>query len=80
MQSEISCNCRPSFRELARSSKVQSIVEETLQNSASPVRATLFDKTGGANWLVPWYQDLTICVDTRLDVPGYGCVDTGEVR
>jgi ectoine hydroxylase-related dioxygenase (phytanoyl-CoA dioxygenase family) len=32
----------------------------------------LFDKTGSANWLVPWHQDLTICVDTRLDVPGYG--------
>jgi len=62
----------PTIRELASSTKVRSIVEETLQNSASPVRATLFDKTGGANWLVPWHQDLTICVHTRLDVSGYG--------
>ena len=62
----------PVIRELACSAKVRSIVEETLQNSASPVRATLFDKTGGANWLVPWHQDLSICVDTRLDVTGYG--------
>jgi hypothetical protein len=62
----------PIIRELACSAKVRSIVEENLQNSASPMRATLFDKTGGANWLVPWHQDVTICVDTRLDVPGYG--------
>jgi ectoine hydroxylase-related dioxygenase (phytanoyl-CoA dioxygenase family) len=62
----------PVFRELACSVKVRKIVEESLQNSASPVRATLFDKTAGANWLVPWHQDLTICVSARLDVPGYG--------
>jgi hypothetical protein len=53
----------PVIRELACSIKVRSIVKETLRNSASPVRATLFDKTGNANWLVPWHQDLTVCVD-----------------
>lgn len=62
----------PVIRELASSAKVRSIVEGTLLNSAWPVRAILFDKTGGANWLVPWHQDLTICVGTRLDVPAYG--------
>lgn len=62
----------PVIRELAHSTRVRSIVEEILQDGILAVRATLFDKTAGANWLVPWHQDLTVCVDERLDVPGYG--------
>jgi hypothetical protein len=62
----------PVIRDLACSAKVRSLAEGILQGSALAVRATLFDKTAGANWLVPWHQDLTVCVETRLDVPGYG--------
>ena len=62
----------PNINELAHSGKVQSIVEENLGKRAFPVRGTLFDKTGTANWLVPWHQDLTICVVSRAAVPGYG--------
>ena len=62
----------PVVRELAYSTRVRSIVEEILEDDFLAVRATLFDKTAGANWLVPWHQDLTVCVDGRLDVPGYG--------
>jgi hypothetical protein len=36
------------------------------------VRSILFDKTPGANWAVPWHQDLTIAVRHRVDVSGYG--------
>ena len=62
----------PVIRALACSLNVRSMVEETLRGTALPVRATLFDKTPDANWLVPWHQDLTICVAARLEVPGYG--------
>jgi ectoine hydroxylase-related dioxygenase (phytanoyl-CoA dioxygenase family) len=62
----------PAIKELADSAKIRSIVNEILTDEPFPVRATLFDKTAGANWLVPWHQDMTICVDERLDVPGYG--------
>jgi len=62
----------PIVNELAHSPKMSSIVEEHLGDSAFPVRGTLFDKTSTANWLVPWHQDLTICVESRLDVAGYG--------
>jgi len=62
----------PTINELAHSPELRSIVEENLAKSAFPVRGTLFDKTAGANWLVPWHQDLTICVLARIDVPGYG--------
>src|ERR1043165_5520851 len=38
------------------------------------IRATLFDKTPGTNWKVPWHQDLTIPLDSRPDshIAGYG--------
>lgn len=36
------------------------------------MRGTLFDKTPSANWLVPWHQDLTICVKQRIEAAGYG--------
>ena len=62
----------PAINELAHSAKVLSIVEENLGKPAFPVRGTLFDKTKTANWLVPWHQDLTICVVSRVDVAGYG--------
>ena len=36
------------------------------------MRAIYFDKSTESNWLVPWHQDLTIAVDQRKDVPGFG--------
>ena len=62
----------PVINELAHSTKLSSIVEENLSKSAFPVRGLLFDKTPMANWVVPWHQDLTICVAEKIDVPGYG--------
>lgn len=57
---------------LARSPRVTSLIGRYLGDEARPVRAILFDKTAEANWLVPWHQDLTIVVESRADVPGYG--------
>lgn len=37
-----------------------------------PVKGIVFDKTPAANWKVPWHQDLTICVERRIDVNGFG--------
>jgi ectoine hydroxylase-related dioxygenase (phytanoyl-CoA dioxygenase family) len=36
------------------------------------VKATLFDKTPGANWRAQWHQDRTLAVKEPLDVPGFG--------
>jgi ectoine hydroxylase-related dioxygenase (phytanoyl-CoA dioxygenase family) len=62
----------PAINEFAHSDRVSSLIQKHLAKPAFPVRATLFDKTDSANWLVPWHQDLTICVAARHDVPGYG--------
>jgi ectoine hydroxylase-related dioxygenase (phytanoyl-CoA dioxygenase family) len=35
------------------------------------VRGLFFDKTQGANWPVPWHQDLTLAVKTRREIAGW---------
>jgi ectoine hydroxylase-related dioxygenase (phytanoyl-CoA dioxygenase family) len=62
----------PALLQLARSENLLAIVQSHIGAGAFAVKGTLFDKTGGANWLVPWHQDLTISVASRLPVPGYG--------
>lgn len=53
------------------SSQVQSMVKH-LCPGAVAVRTILFDKTGEANWTVPWHQDRSIAVIEKRDVPGFG--------
>ena len=57
---------------LARSAVLRELVEPVLGSEAKPVRGILFDKTSGANWKVPWHQDVTIAVSHRVDAEGYG--------
>lgn len=65
-------NAVPEVSDLASDPKIMNLARQALGPNAFPVRATLFDKTSDANWLVPWHQDLTICVKERRDVSGYG--------
>jgi len=36
------------------------------------VKSIYFDKPKGSNWFVAYHQDLTISVDKKIDVPGFG--------
>jgi hypothetical protein len=62
----------PGVAGLARSGSLLDLLRPVLGPGAFPVRALLFDKTPGANWGVPWHQDLTIAVKARAETPGYG--------
>lgn len=62
----------PAVRDLSRSPGVRTLVEAVLGPGAFAVRGLLFDKTPGANWMVPWHQDLTIAVKARVEAPGFG--------
>ena len=62
----------PEVREFAGSEAVMNLVRPILGASAFPVRGLLFDKKDGANWKVPWHQDVTIAVSERIDVDEYG--------
>ncbi len=52
---------------LLRNPAVAAIVEAAVGASARPIRAIAFNKTGNANWFVPWHQDRTIAVRQRDD-------------
>jgi ectoine hydroxylase-related dioxygenase (phytanoyl-CoA dioxygenase family) len=60
----------PEVRILAESRIVRQYVEPILGDDFLPVRGILFDKIPGANWKVPWHQDVTIAVRGRIDVDG----------
>jgi Phytanoyl-CoA dioxygenase (PhyH) len=62
----------PKMRDLAESSALRSLVQTILGCSARVVRGILFDKTEGANWKVPWHQDLTIAVNQKVETAGFG--------
>lgn len=36
------------------------------------VKSIYFDKPGASNWFVAWHQDLTISVDRKHPLPGFG--------
>jgi ectoine hydroxylase-related dioxygenase (phytanoyl-CoA dioxygenase family) len=63
---------REIVRELADSPAMRSLIDPILGPDAIAVRGILFDKTPGANWKVPWHQDLSIAVTQQVDLPGYG--------
>jgi len=62
----------PNVAKLAMSPTIRALVEPILGSDAKVVRALLFDKTAGANWKVAWHQDLSIAVNERIDVEGFG--------
>ena len=62
----------PEVRRLAGSPALLDLVESVLGPGAFAVRGLLFDKTTAANWSVPWHQDLTIAVRSRVAAPGFG--------
>ena len=62
----------PEVRRLAGSAAVLDRVEAILGPGAFAVRGLWFDKKAGANWGVPWHQDLTIAVRERGESPGFG--------
>jgi len=61
----------PAVGAAAESAAVRRLAEPVMGPGCFVVRGVFFDKTGGANWKVPWHQDLTIAVVERVDVPGF---------
>jgi ectoine hydroxylase-related dioxygenase (phytanoyl-CoA dioxygenase family) len=62
----------PEISNLAESALLRELAAEVLGGRAFAVRGILFDKIPGANWTVPWHQDVTIAVCERSDVEGFG--------
>ena len=58
--------------QLARQPRMVEAARRVLGDDAFPFRATLFDKSPAANWLVVWHQDTALPLRTRLELPGWG--------
>ena len=61
-----------SVRMIAQSPPVKELAREVLGPGAFPFRATLFDKSRDANWLVVWHQDTALPLRQRVEVLGWG--------
>jgi len=59
-------------RRIAACSKLMALAGDMLGPKAFPFRATIFDKSSDANWLVVWHQDTALPLRHRLDMPGWG--------
>ena len=62
----------PAVTAVARDSRLLGIAQEILGKEAFPFRATLFDKSPTANWLVVWHQDTALPLRERRETPGWG--------
>lgn len=62
----------PSVAQIAHDPRLLGIAKSTLGDNAFPFRATLFDKSATANWLVVWHQDTALPLRARRETPGWG--------
>lgn len=60
------------LRDLAENGPPAELAASIFGGGSRPIKLTIFDKTPLANWKVPWHQDLTIAVASRVDIPGFG--------
>jgi ectoine hydroxylase-related dioxygenase (phytanoyl-CoA dioxygenase family) len=66
------CLRSKSVRRIAEDLRLLTVVRQVLGPDALPFRATLFDKSPNANWLVVWHQDTALPLRQRRDNPGWG--------
>lgn len=62
----------PEVRALAARRDLVSLAETFIGAEPIPFRATLFDKSDAANWLVAWHQDTALPVQQRVDTSTWG--------
>ncbi|HVZ15577.1 MAG TPA: phytanoyl-CoA dioxygenase family protein [Terriglobales bacterium] len=61
----------PAVASFAGDLRLMDLAREILGPDASPFRATLFDKSPDANWLVAWHQDTALPLAKKRDIPGW---------
>jgi len=67
-----------SVRTIASDDRLLAIAKRFLGSVAVPYRATLFEKSGRANWLVVWHQDTALPLEQRFSSPNWGPWSTKE--
>jgi hypothetical protein len=62
----------PVVGDLARDPRMVAMASEFVGPGAIPFRATLFDKSPGANWSVVWHQDTALPLRERFQDATWG--------
>lgn len=62
----------PAVAQIANDPRLLGIAQSVLGPDAFPFRATLFDKSPDANWLITWHQDTALPLREMHEVPGWG--------
>lgn len=62
----------PAVAAMAQDARLRGIAQHILGQGAVPFRATLFDKSREANWLVAWHQDTALPLREKREAPGWG--------
>lgn len=68
----------PVIREFANDERLLRVGEEIFGRRLVPYKATLFEKTGKANWLVAFHQDTALPVQTVVKAEGWGPKSTKQ--
>ena len=68
----------PAVAELANNRRMLGIAKSVLGSNAFPFKATLFDKSPDANWLITWHQDTALPLRENQEMPGWGPWSTKE--
>lgn len=61
-----------SLQEQVLTPEVRNILQALFGGGYFVVKSIYFDKPGASNWFVSYHQDLTIAVNEKVDVPGFG--------
>lgn len=59
-------------RSVAHDPRLIGITESIFGKPLVPFKATLFEKTAKANWLVAWHQDTALPLEKRVEGDGWG--------
>src|SRR5471030_1513534 len=62
----------PGVAQLIFNNKLKFLIKELFGDGYFAVKAIYFDKPEKSNWFVAWHQDLTISVDKKTHIDGYG--------
>ena len=68
----------PAVAEWATDRRMLGIAQSVLGSDAFPFKATLFDKSSDANWLITWHQDTALPLRHKHETPGWGPWSTKE--
>lgn len=62
----------PEIKSLVFNDNIRRVVQEIFGEKYFVVKSIYFDKPEASNWYVAYHQDLTISVDKKVELPGFG--------